>query len=284
MGLAFEEYRRAFDLTPYPRPALVTSEEEKMERCDRILKFLLRERGMIAAFSSTYDRKRRVIREYMNTRNPLPVPPDILADQDALFWTESVERGIVRTDDIPEIKYNIAHWQGDITRLDADAVVNAGNTSLLGCFLPGHNCIDNVIHSAAGMQLRADCARLISMQGHEEEIGDAKLTRAYNLPSKYVIHTVGPRVGRELTDEQRSQLRSSYYSILDLAAEAGCRNVAVCCVSTGVFNFPREEAAEIAAGAAVNWKLRHPENKMKIVFDTFLDADAKVYENILKMI
>ena len=95
---------------------------------------------------------------------------------------------------------------------------------------------------------------------------------------------MGPRVGRELTDEQRSQLRSSYYSILDLAAEAGCRNVAVCCVSTGVFNFPREEAAEIAAGAAVNWKLRHPENKMKIVFDTFRDADAKVYENILKMI
>lgn len=112
MGLAFEEYRRAFDLTPYPRPALVTGEEEKMERCDRILKFLLRERGMIAAFSSTYARKRAVIRDYMNTRNPLPVPPDILADQDALFWTESVERGIVRTDDIPEIKYNIAHWQG----------------------------------------------------------------------------------------------------------------------------------------------------------------------------
>ena len=251
MGLAFEEYRRAFDLTPYPRPALVTSEEEKMERCDRILKFLLSERGMIAAFSSTYERKRRVIREYMNTRNPLPVPPDILADQDALFWTESVERGIVRTDDIPEIRYNIAHWHGDITR---------------------------------GMQLRADCARLISMQGHEEEIGDAKLTRAYNLPAKYVIHTVGPRVGREISDEQRSQLRSCYNSVFDLADEAGCKNIAVCCVSTGVFNFPREEAAEIAAGVAVNWKLRHPENRMKIVFDTFLDADARIYENILKMI
>ena len=284
MGLACEEYRREFDLTPYPRPALVESEEEKMERCDRILKFLLRERGMIAAFSSTYQRKRGVIREYMNTRNPLPVPFDVLADQDALFWTESVERGIVQADDIPEIKYNIAHWQGDITRLQADAIVNAGNTSLLGCFLPGHNCIDNVIHSAAGMQLRADCARLIALQGHEEEIGDAKLTRAYNLPAKYVIHTVGPRVGREVTAEQRSQLRSCYNSVFDLAEEAGCKHVAVCCVSTGVFNFPREEAAEIAAGAAVNWKLRHKDSEMKIIFDTFLDADAKVYENILKMI
>ena len=284
MGLAFEEYRREFDLTPYPRPALVESEEEKMERCDRILKFLLRERGMIAAFSSTYQRKRGVIREYMNTRNPLPVPFDVLADQDALFWTESVERGIVQADDIPEIKYNIAHWQGDITRLQADAIVNAGNTSLLGCFLPGHNCIDNVIHSAAGMQLRADCARLIALQGHEEEIGDAKLTRAYNLPAKYVIHTVGPRVGREVTAEQRSQLRSCYNSVFDLAEEAGCKHVAVCCVSTGVFNFPREEAAEIAAGAAVNWKLCHKDSEMKIIFDTFLDADAKVYENILKMI
>lgn len=284
MGLAFEEYRREFDLTPYPRPALVESEEEKMERCDRILKFLLRERGMIAAFSSTYQRKRGVIREYMNTRNPLPVPFDVLADQDALFWTESVERGIVQADDIPEIKYNIAHWQGDITRLQADAIVNAGNTSLLGCFLPRHNCIDNVIHSAAGMQLRADCARLIALQGHEEEIGDAKLTRAYNLPAKYVIHTVGPRVGREVTAEQRSQLRSCYNSVFDLAEEAGCKHVAVCCVSTGVFNFPREEAAEIAAGAAVNWKLRHKDSEMKIIFDTFLDADAKVYENILKMI
>ena len=284
MGLAFEEYRREFDLTPYPCPALVESEEEKMDRCDRILKFLLRERGMIAAFSSTYQRKRGVIREYMNTRNPLPVPFDVLADQDALFWTESVERGIVQADYITEIKYNIAHWQGDITRLQADAIVNAGNTSLLGCFLPGHNCIDNVIHSAAGMQLRADCARLIALQGHEEEIGDAKLTRAYNLPAKYVIHTVGPRVGREVTAEQRSQLRSSYNSVFDLAEEAGCKHVAVCCVSTGVFNFPREEAAEIAAGAAVNWKLRHKDSEMKIIFDTFLDADAKVYENILKMI
>ena len=284
MGLAFEEYCREFDLTPYPRPQLVQSEEEKMERCDRILKFLLRERGMIAAFSSTYERKRRVIREYMNTRNPLPVPPEVLSDQDALFWTESVERGIVHIDDIPEIKYNIAHWQGDITRLDADAVVNAGNTSLLGCFLPAHSCIDNVIHSAAGMQLRADCAKIIALQGQEEESGDAKLPRAYNLPAKYVIHTVGPRVGRELSDEQRSQLRSCYNSVFDLAAEAGCNNVAVCCISTGVFNFPREEAAEIAAGAAVNWKLRHPENKMKIVFDSFLDADARLYETILRMI
>lgn len=284
MGLSFEEYKNLIDLTPYPRPEIAKTHDERMELCDKLLKFLLRERGMIAAFSSSYERKRILIRNYMNERSALPIPQEILEIQDRLFWTETLEHGIVEIKDIPEIKYGISLWEGDISRLHADGIVNAANKSLLGCFLAGHNCIDNVIHSHAGMQLRRDCARIMAQQGQEEPVGDAKITRAYNLPSRYVLHTVGPIVGRELAPEQKAQLRSCYISCLNLAQEAGLSSLAFCCISTGVFNFPRDEAAEIAAGAVVNWKLHHPESPMKIIFNTFLPEDSELYRNILDMI
>lgn len=284
MGLSLEDYRDRIELTPYPRPQPVESETEKEEIVGALLKFLLRERGMIAAFSATYARKRELVRNYMNERAPLPIPQEILAMQDRLFYTESLERGVVDPAELPEIKYGISLWEGDIIRLGTDAIVNAANRALLGCFLPGHNCIDNVIHSFAGMQLRRDCAKIIALQGQEEETGDAKITRAYNLPSKYVLHTVGPMVGRKVTSLESAQLRSCYLSCLDLAESMGLSSVAFCCVSTGVFNFPSAEAAEIATGAVVNWKLRRPENKMKIVFNTFLPTDTEIYKNILKML
>ncbi len=283
MGLSLDEYRNLIDLTPFPRPALLHTEEEKSEACEKLLKFLLRERGLIAAFSATYERKRQLVRNYMNERAAIPVPSDILQTQDALFWTESVERGIVDVESLPETGERIVLWEGNITRLNADAIVNAANKSLLGCFLPGHNCIDNVIHSYAGMQMRSDCARIMANQG-SEECGEAKMTRAYNLPSKYVLHTVGPMVGREVTVEQRAQLRSCYTSCLNLAKEAGLSSVAFCCVATGVFNFPREEAAEIAVGSLMNWRLRNPDSKLKVVFNTFLAEDTEIYKNILGLI
>lgn len=266
----------------YPRPPLLKTEEEKAEACEKLLRFLLRERGMIAAFSAGYERKRTLVREYMNRRAPLPVPQEILDVQDALFWTESVERGIVSVQELPEALDGISLWQGDICRLDADGIVNAANKSLLGCFLAGHNCIDNVIHSYAGMQLRGACAKIISEQeGHEEECGNAKITLAYNLPSKRVLHTVGPMVGRELTGEDCACLRSCYVSCLNVAAEHGLHSVAFCCIGTGVFNFPRGKAAEIATGAVVNWKMRHPDVKMKVIFNTFLPEDIRIYREIL---
>lgn len=283
MGLSLEECKKFIDLTPYPRPELI-GEEEKMQACDTLLKFLLRERGMIAAFSATFERKRSLVRGYMNERAALPVPSEILDLQDSLFWTESVERGIVEAETLPEVKYGISLLEGDITRLGTDAIVNAANNRLLGCFLAGHNCIDNVIHSYAGMQLRNDCARLMAQQGNFEECGEAKITRAYNLPAKYVIHTVGPMVGREVTREQRGQLRSCYISALNLAEEMGLKSIAFCCVGTGVFNFPHAEAAEIAVGAAVNWKLHRQESGLKIIFDTYLPQDTQIYQNILKYI
>lgn len=284
MGLSFEEYRDQIELAPYPRPQTVENETEKTEIVNALLKFLLRERGMIAAFSATYRRKRELVRNYMNERAALPVPQEILNLQDRLFWTESLERGIVAPGPLEEYKYGISLWEGDITRLGTDGIVNAANRSLLGCFLPGHPCIDNVIHSFAGMQLRRDCARIIALQGQEEEVGDAKITRAYNLPSKYVLHTVGPMVGRKVTEHESAELRSCYLSCLNLAESMKLSSLAFCCVSTGVFNFPNAEAAEIATGAVVNWKLRHPESNMKVVFNTFLKADTEIYQNILKML
>ena len=283
MGLSLDAYRKIVNLTPYPRPE-VLGEAEREEACETLLKFLLRERGMIAAFSATYEKKRELVRCHMNTRSAHPIPPDILKVQDALFWSETLSRGIVRVDELPELKYGFSTWEGDITRLDADAVVNAGNKGLLGCFLPGHRCIDNTIHSYAGMQLRDDCAKIIAAQGTEEAYGEAKITRAYNLPSKYVIHTVGPMVGREVTAEDRAVLRSCYVSVLNLAEEMGLKSIAICCIGTGVFNFPHEEAAGIATGAAVNWKLRNPDSKLKIIFNTFLPADTAIYRDILSLI
>lgn len=280
--MTLRETEQIIDLTPYPRPTLLKA-EQKEEACEKLLRFLLRERGMIAAFSATYEKKRTLVRGYMNERAALPVPAEILALQDQLFWTESVERGIVEPDTIAFNQHGIGHYQGDIARLSADAIVNAANSALLGCFRAGHNCIDNVIHSAAGMQLRDDCAKLIATQQSEEPCGDAKITRAYNLPAKYVLHTVGPLVLREVTQADRAALRSCYLSCLDLCEEAGIRSVAFCCIATGVFNFPREEAAEIATGTVLNWKLRRPDNKLKVIFNTFLDADAKIYDDILRM-
>ncbi len=268
------------DLAPYLRPELL-SEGEKGAATDTLLKWLLRERGLIAAFSATPEKKRALVRGYMNERPAHPVPHEILALQDRLFWTESTERGIVDPASF-EQKNGISLWQGDIRRLAADGIVNAANKGLLGCFLPNHNCIDNVIHSAAGMQLRDDCAKLIAAQGREEECGDCKLTRAYNLPAGYVLHTVGPMVRREVTEEDRALLRSCYTACLDTAQEAGLASVAFCCISTGVFSFPQEEAAEIATGAVLRWKMRHPECAIHVIFNTFLERDTAIYRNILQ--
>ena len=272
--------RSVISLAPYGRPEPLDA-KGKREATETLLKWLLRERGMIAAFSATTEKKRALVRAYMNERPAHPLPAEMIAVQDRLFWTESLERGIVSPESLGQ-KNGISLWQGDIRRLAADGIVNAANKGLLGCFLPNHNCIDNVIHSAAGMQLRDDCAKLIAAQGHEEDCGDCKLTRAYNLPSKYVLHTVGPMVRREVTENDRAMLRSCYQACLDLAAEAGLASVAFCCISTGVFSFPQAEAAEIATGAVLRWKMRHSDVKLHVIFNTFLDSDTAIYRNILR--
>ena len=160
--------------------------------------------------------------------------------------------------------------------------MNAANSSLLGCFIPHHKCIDNVIHSRAGVQVRLDCSKIMGAQGEAEPPGCAKITRAYNLPSKYILHTVGPMVGLGVTEEDGRVLRGCYLSCLNLAEQMGLKSVAFCCISTGVFGYPNDEAAAIAVGAVKNWLLEHREAGMRVVFDVYLDKDLAIYKDVLK--
>ena len=278
--LSLKDYKSIIDLEYRPWTAERLSEEEKSFICDEMLGDLLEERNEIAAFSYPYKIKRDLIWGYLNERMPNPVTPRFIEIQDRLFRAETLERGVVNVSSF-EYKEGIALWQGDITRLDADAIVNAANNSLLGCFIPHHKCIDNVIHSCAGVQVRLDCSKIMGAQGEAEPSGCAKITRAYNLPSKYILHTVGPMVGVRVTDEDRRVLRNCYISCLNLAREMGLHTVAFCCISTGIFGFPGDEAAAIAVGAVKNWLLETGSD-MRVVFDVFLDKDLAIYRDVLK--
>ena len=225
---------------------------------------------------------RRLLRALMNIRPPLPLDPDFLRLQDALLSAEREERGVVDAAALPEAPGHpgIALWQGDITRLRADAVVNAANSTLLGCFHPCHGCIDNAIHSAAGLQLRDACARLMEVQGHPEPTGTAKLTGGCNLPARHVLHTVGPIISGPLTNADRAALASCYTACLSLAAEHGLHSVAFCCISTGEFRFPRGEAAGLAVDTVTRF-LSRPTSIRKVIFNVFQDADAALYRALL---
>ena len=215
----------------------------------------------------------RLLRSLFNVRPPYPASPEFLDIQDEYLGEMIRERGITDGDSLPPAASDprLVLWQGDITSLRCDAIVNAANSALLGCWQPCHSCIDNIIHSFAGVQLRIKCSELMEAQGHEEETGKAKITPAYNLPSKFVLHTVG----RLLAD--------CYRSCLSLAAENGLRSVAFCCISTGVFRFPPERAAEIAV-KTVKAFLDHSETSLKrVIFNVFKDSDWEIYSNILKI-
>lgn len=181
--------------------------------------------------------------------------------------------------ELEEVAPNLYLWQGDITTLKVDAIVNAANNQLLGCFIPYHRCIDNAIHSQAGLQLRLECYQLMEEQGHLEPTGQAKLTKAYNLPAKYVIHTVGPIVQKELRKNDEDLLVSSYQSCLKLAVENGIESLAFCCISTGEFHFPNQRAAELAVKTVQDFMIEHPQ--VKIVFNVFKDEDLNIYKKII---
>lgn len=281
--LTFEDYKNIIPLTPYEHKTGIISDERRDEICDILLKYLLKERGMIAAFNTSYEAKRKIIRSYMNERSVLPIPQDILSIQDELFYHETLIRGIKDINDLKNDK-KMAYWRGDITTLNADAIVNAATHDLLGCFTPEHNCIDNIIHSRAGMQLRRDCAALISLQRTYEQIGNVKATLAYNLPSKYVFHTIGPMTTRAATEEDRNNLKSCYISCLEQAKSMKLTSIAFCCISTGIFNFPKDEAAEIAVGTTKNWMMKNPDLDLFVVFDVFSDEDEKAYKEIFRFL
>ena len=259
----------------------MTRTEQVQFLIDRLLAEMPRNRAQAARLPSDGASLRRLLRSLMNVRPPMPLDDEFLAVQDALLSAETAEKGIVRVGDLtPVCGTELFLWQGDITRLAADAVVNAANSALLGCFLPCHGCIDNAIHSAAGLQLRRECARIMQAQGHAEPAGQAKLTGAYNLPAKYVLHTVGPIVSGGVTDRDRRELRGCYDACLRLAAEHSLKSVAFCCISTGEFHFPNQEAAEIAA-ASVRAFLRRDGGGMKVIFNVFKDTDLEIYRRLL---
>ena len=260
---------------------------ERLEQIEALNQILLAEMPEYRAQGERFPREegaqRRLLRSLMNLRPPMPLDPDFLAAQDALLSAETAEKGVVDGDALvpTQADSRLVLWQGDITRLRADAIVNAANSALLGCFHPCHGCIDNAIHSAAGLQLRDECARLMAAQGHPEPNGRAKLTKGYNLPARYVLHTVGPIVGRWVTWKDRQELAACYRSCLELVAEHSLRSVAFCCISTGEFHFPNREAAEIAV-KTVREFLTGNATIERVIFNVFKDIDAEIYRRLLE--
>ena len=224
--------------------------------------------------------QRQLLRALMNVRPPLPVGEEFLAVQDAYLAERVRERGVTRAADLPELEPGICLWQGDITTLAADAIVNAANSQMLGCFVPNHRCIDNAIHSFAGVQLRLACATIMAEQGRAEATGGAKITPGFNLPAAHVIHTVGPIVGWRLEERDRALLRSCYRSCLELAQEQGLDSIAFCCISTGEFHFPNDEAARIAVDE-VRAHLSRTGTRMRVVFNVFKQLDYELYRQLL---
>ncbi len=249
---------------------------------DTLLNEMPEYRAQAIQFPADDASQRRLLRSLMNVRPPMPLQPDFLAVQDALLRAECAARGVVDADALPVTAADphLAIWQGDITRLKADAIVNAANSALLGCFVPCHGCIDNAIHSAAGLQLRDECHRLMEQQGHPEPNGSAKLTGGYNLPARYVLHTVGPIVRGRVTERDRAELAGCYRACLRTAAEQGLKSVAFCCISTGEFHFPNQEAAEIAVGTVTEF-LRCNTSIQKVIFNVFKELDAAIYRALL---
>ena len=221
-------------------------------------------------------------RGLVNTREPWPASAEFLSMQDELLIGMIAEAGVHTVDeaDISPLDGRLSLWRGDITTLAADAIVNAANSQMLGCWVPGHHCIDNAIHTFAGVQLRIECARIMAAQGHAEPTGMAKVTPAYNLPARYIIHTVGPIADGQPTDEHRAQLASSYHSCLDAAAAHNLDSLAFCCISTGVFGFPQEEAAGIALATTRAW-LDETGSTMRVVFNVFGERDQSIYRSLL---
>lgn len=252
------------------------------ERLDFLLRALLREKGAEepAALPGDLPEKRRLLRGLMNLRPPAPASRAFLAVQDAYLQERLAQRGVTRLADLTPAGPGRYLWQGDITTLAVDAIVNAANHQMLGCFVPCHGCIDNAIHTYAGVQLRLACARLMARQGAAEPPGRAKLTRAYNLPCRYVLHTVGPIVQGAVTRTHREQLASCYRACLDLAAAHGLGSVAFCCISTGEFHFPNQLAAEIAVETVAAWQRQHP-NQVEVIFNVFQDCDKAIYQRLL---
>ncbi len=224
--------------------------------------------------------QKRLLRSLFNVRMAENVDDEFLIRQDEYLQEEIAQKGITDVRDLEMVDEGIYLWQGDITTLRCDAIVNAANSGMTGCYVPCHGCIDNCIHTYAGIQLRLVCAEQMRRQGREEKTGKAKITPAYNLPCKYVLHTVGPIISGRVTQKDNELLASCYRSCLELAEENGVKNIAFCCISTGEFHFPNDRAAEIAVQTVRQYK-EQENSDMEVVFNVFKDIDYKIYRKLL---
>jgi O-acetyl-ADP-ribose deacetylase (regulator of RNase III) len=291
--IQLQDYTAAIHLQDKFSP-LPNAVNDKAELVDELLAVFIRDNGHAGSIElpADYAEKRKLLRGLLTVRGPEPITAQYQEMLDSLLQTELIERGEVQAEQLEAVSARfpgtpfesaeqLSLWQGDITRLNADAIVNAANKYMLGCFQPGHACIDNAIHSAAGPRLRDDCNTIMSLQGGDEITGGAKITRGYNLPAAYVIHTVGPIVpaGTPLQELHRLQLASCYHSCLELAnAVADIRTIAFCAISTGVFGFPKPEAARIAVKTVDEWLVKNPSHHFdKLIFNVFSAEDYSEY-------
>lgn len=254
------------------------------ERREYLLRYLLKEHKKIFGPKMPSDRQEQenLLRSLMNVRMPEPVSAEFLEIQDAYLTERNKERGITDVEDLQPVPSDnrLYIWQGDITTLKCDAIVNACNSQMLGCFSPMHACIDNFIHTYAGVELRLKMNEIMTRQGHEEETGKAKITSGYNLPAKYILHTVGPIIQWEVQEEDEKLLASCYRECLKLAADTGAESIAFCCLSTGVFCFPQQRAAEIATETVKEY-IEKDNRIKKVIFNVFKDEDLKIYKELL---
>ena len=250
-----------------------------MEKLDYLIDYLLKESGRDNFDYSNRDKK-SLYRALVNVRQANPISEEFLQVEDEYLQEELKKQSITNTDDI-KAENRIALWQGDITKLKIDAIVNAGNSQGLGCFLPNHNCIDNQINTFAGVRLRLACNEIMKDLNYNLETGKAIITNAYNLPSKYVIQTVGPIIENEVTEEKEQELANCYINSLKLAIENGIKTIAFPCISTGVFRFPKDKACRIAINSVKEF-LEKDNTMEKVVFNVYSDEDLEIYKNELK--
>lgn len=255
----------------------MTHQEKRLFLIDALLK----EGGYSYDIPSDTSSQKKLLRSLFNVREPLPISDEFLKIQDEYLTEELSEKGIVDAETF-NYKEDIALYQGDITTIKADAIVNAANSYMLGCFYPCHGCIDNAIHTFSGIQLRLECDKLMKAQKSPEKTGGAKITKAYNLPCKYVLHTVGPIVSGKLSEKHKKELISCYESCLSLADANGLRSIVFCCISTGEFCFPNEEAAKIAIKTVKNYKQKTGSD-IKVIFNVFKDIDKEIYRKLLSL-
>jgi len=252
---------------------------DQKERRIYLTNYLLKEEGYKDEIPKDEFSQRRLLRSLLNVREPKPISDEFLKIQDEYLREEALLKGITDAESLDYVD-DLTVWQGDISTLKIDGIVNAANSQMLGCFCPCHSCIDNVIHTFAGVQLRWECFKIMQAQGREEPTGKAKITKAYNLPCKYVLHTVGPIVDGRLNEKHKQDLASCYESCLDLADKNGLKSLAFCCISTGVFSFPNDEASKIAVKTVKDYKAK-TNSKIKIVFNVFKDIDYELYTRLL---